>query len=92
LTELLFDDGNGQAEFEIGIAEQQCEDLALLLGAQDGLERRGVLSVHARVCLAAADDGGLLLEPMPKARSGARCATYGPSGWHCRWGYRYVTR
>ena len=36
----------GQAEFEIGIAEQEREDLALLLGAQDGQERRGGLSVH----------------------------------------------
>jgi hypothetical protein len=36
----------GQAEFEIGIAEQQREDHALLLGAQDGQERRGGLSIH----------------------------------------------
>ena len=39
----------GQAEFEIGIAEQEREDLALLLGAQDGQERK--------LYLAAADDG-----------------------------------
>ena len=36
----------GQAEFQIGIAEQEREDLALLLGAQDGQERRGGLSIH----------------------------------------------
>ena len=35
-----------KAEFEIGIAEQECEDLALLLGAQDGQERQGRLSIH----------------------------------------------
>jgi hypothetical protein len=35
----------GQAEFEVWIAEQEREDLALLLGAQDGQERReGCLS------------------------------------------------
>ena len=36
----------GQAEFQVRVAEQQREDLALLLGAQDGQERRGRLSVH----------------------------------------------
>jgi hypothetical protein len=36
----------GETEFEIGIAEQECEDLALLLGAQDGQERWGRLSVR----------------------------------------------
>ena len=36
----------GQAEFEIGIAEQEREDLALLLGAQDRQERGGRLSIH----------------------------------------------
>ena len=35
-----------QAEFEIGIAEQEREDLALLLGAQDWQERWGWLSIH----------------------------------------------
>ena len=59
----------GQAEFEIGIAEQEREDLALLLGAQDGQERGGRLSIHylkntlqfadsrRELYLAAADDG-----------------------------------
>jgi hypothetical protein len=32
-----------QAEFEIGIAEQERKDLALLPGAQDGQEREGRL-------------------------------------------------
>lgn len=36
----------GEAEFEIGIAEQQGEDLALLLGAQDRQKRRRRLFVH----------------------------------------------
>ena len=35
-----------QAEFEIGVAEQEREDLALLLGAQDGQERWGWPSIH----------------------------------------------
>jgi hypothetical protein len=35
-----------QAKFEIWIPEQQCKDLALLLGAQDGQERWSGLSVH----------------------------------------------
>ena len=59
----------GQAEFEIGITEQEREDLALLLGAQDGQERGGRLSIHylkstlqsadsrRKLYLAAADDG-----------------------------------
>jgi hypothetical protein len=36
----------GEAEFEAGIPEQEREDLALLLGAQDGQERGGRLSIH----------------------------------------------
>ncbi len=45
----------GQAEFEIGIAEQQREDLALLLGAQDRQERRGravypLPEEHSSIC------------------------------------------
>jgi hypothetical protein len=34
------------AEFEIRIAEKECEDLAPLLGAQDGQERRIGPSIH----------------------------------------------
>jgi hypothetical protein len=36
----------GQAEFQLRVAEQQREDLALLLRAQDRHERRGRLSIH----------------------------------------------
>ena len=36
----------GQAEFKIWVTEQEREDLALLLGAQDGQERRSGLSIH----------------------------------------------
>jgi len=36
----------GQAEFKIRVTEQEHEDLALLLGAQDGQERRNGLSIH----------------------------------------------
>ncbi len=36
----------GEAEFQVRVSQQQREDLALLLGAQDRQERWRGLSVH----------------------------------------------
>jgi hypothetical protein len=36
----------GQAEFEVRIPQQECENLALLLGAQDGQQGRARPSIH----------------------------------------------
>jgi hypothetical protein len=45
-----------QAKFKIWIPEQQCKDLALLLGAQDGQERWSSLRIvePRRICGASA--------------------------------------